>query len=160
MDGSRPGPAGGARHPAGPALFDQERDQQIDAGEASMGDDLVDYEVGSSPPAVVAVVVARGEALRLGAAIAALRDQDYPNLAVLVVDAGSPGDPTPRIAAELPTAYVRRLEADPGFAAAADEALVTVEGAPFLLFCHCGIVFDRGAVRALVEEAFLSLIHI
>src|SRR4029077_11442375 len=122
--------------PVGPALFDQERDQELDAGEAPMAEDLVDYEVGSSPPAVVAVVVAQGEALRLEAVVAALRDQDYPNLAVLVVDAGSPGDPTPRIAAELPTAYVRRLATDPGFAAAADEALVTVEGAPFLLFCH------------------------
>ena len=43
-----------------------------------------------------------------------------------------------------------------GFAAAANEALSTVEGATFLLFCHDDVALDPDAVRVMVEEAYRS----
>jgi GT2 family glycosyltransferase len=109
---------------------------------------------GSQVPSVVAVVVARGEAPHLEACLAGLRDSDYPDLTVLVmVPAGS--ELRARVAEVLPRAFVRPVEAD-GFAAAADDALATVAGAPFLLFCHDDVVPDPTAVRVLVEEAYRS----
>ena len=56
----------------------------------------------------------------------------------------------------MPNAYVRRLGTDGGFATAANEALRTIEGAPFLLFCHDDVVLDPDAVRIMVEEAYRS----
>ena len=83
--------------------------------------------------------------------LAALADQDYPSLSVLVIDAGSDGDPTDRVAAVLPDAYVRRLDDNPGFGAAANEVLAIVEGAAFYLLCHDDVALEPGAVRALVR---------
>ena len=73
---------------------------------------LVETPAPSRPaaPAVVAVVVTRNPGPWLEAAVEALAAQDYPNLAALYVDAASDTDPTPRIAAALPDAYVRRLD--------------------------------------------------
>ncbi len=107
-------------------------------------------------PPVVAVVVSSGTAAGLEAALVSLAGQDYPALSVLVLDNASDTDPTARIAAVLPTAYVRRLPAKVGFAAAANEALHTVEGSTFLLFCHDDVEFDPDAVRVMVEEAYRS----
>ncbi len=107
-------------------------------------------------PPVVAVVVTRNPGPWLEATIGSLAEQDYTDLTVLVVDCGSDDDPTPRVAAVLPRAFVRRLEADAGFANAANEALRTVEGATFLLLCHDDVVLDPSAVRVLVEEAYRS----
>ncbi len=107
-------------------------------------------------PPVVAVVVTSGTGQGLEAALASLAGQDYPALSVLVLDNATANDPTARIAAELPTAYVRRLAKKVGFAQAANEALHTVEGATFLLFCHDDIAFDPDAVRVMVEEAYRS----
>jgi GT2 family glycosyltransferase len=107
-------------------------------------------------PPVVAVVVTADPGPWLEDALAALDDQDYPNLSVLVVDAGSREDPTPRVAAVLPTAFVRRLPERRGFAAAANEVLHVVEGASHLLFCHDDVAPAPDAVRQLVEEAFRS----
>ncbi len=84
------------------------------------------------------------------------RAQDYPNLSVLVVDAASTVDPLPRIADALPAAYVRHLDHNPGFGAAANEVLDVVEGAAFYALCHDDIALDPSAIRALVEEAFRS----
>ena len=89
-------------------------------------------------------------------ALASLAAQDYPALSVLVLDNASDADPTARIAAALPTAFVRRLAENVGFAAAANEALSTVEGATFLLFCHDDVALDPDAVRVMVEEAYRS----
>ncbi|MCZ7526858.1 MAG: glycosyltransferase family 2 protein [Acidimicrobiia bacterium] len=110
----------------------------------------------AAPPAVVAVVVTKDPGPWFEATLAGLRDQDYPNLAVLVLDAGSAEDPTARIAAVHPRAFVRRLDGDPGFAAAANEALTAVEGAAFLLLCHDDVVPDPSCIRLLVEEAYRS----
>lgn len=107
-------------------------------------------------PAVVAVVVTSDAGPWLEEALTSLGAQDYPNLAVLVIDAASAIDPTPRIAATLPSAYVRRLDTNPGFAAAANDVIGVVEGASHYVFLHDDAAPDPDAIRLLVEEAFRS----
>ncbi|HVF32892.1 MAG TPA: glycosyltransferase family 2 protein [Acidimicrobiales bacterium] len=107
-------------------------------------------------PAVVAVVVTSEPGPWLEETLLALGRQDYPNLSVLVIDAASATDPTPRIAASLPSAYVRRLEANVGYAAAANEVIGVVEGASHYVLLHDDAAPDPDAVRLLVEEAFRS----
>jgi len=109
-------------------------------------------------PAVVAVMVAHDPGDWFVETLTSLAAQDYPALSVLVVDAAS-ADPVglrERVAAILPEAHLRRLDENPGFAMAADEALVAVQGAAFLLFCHDDVRLAPDAVRLLVEEAFRS----
>ncbi len=108
------------------------------------------------PPPVVAVVVTNNPGAWLEATLEGIRDSDYPNLAVLVLDAGSDEDPTARIAAVLPRAFVRRLETNVGFANAANEALDAVEGATFLFLFHDDVVLEPSTIRLLVEEAYRS----
>jgi len=105
---------------------------------------------------VAAVVVTCDPGWWLEPCLRALADQEYPQLAVLVVDAGSADDPTPRVAEVAPSAFVRRVRRRRGFAAAANEALETVEGASYLLLCHDDVVPAAGAVRAMVDEALRS----
>jgi GT2 family glycosyltransferase len=116
-------------------------------------------EGGRSPesevPTVAAVVVTRNPGPWLEQSLRSLAGQDYPSLAVLVVDAGSEDDTTARITGILPEAFVRRLP-DSGFGAAANEALYTVRNANFLLICHDDVVLDPAAVRLMLEEAFRS----
>jgi GT2 family glycosyltransferase len=106
-------------------------------------------------PTVAAVVVTRNPGSWLEEALRSFGSQDYPSLAVLVVDAASEEDPSERITGALPEAFVRRVP-HPGFAAAANEALHTVRNATFLLVCHDDVVLDPGAVRLMLEEAFRS----
>src|SRR5438067_1718386 len=108
-------------------------------------------------PSVVAVVVACDPGEWLEETLAALGEQDYPNLSVLVLDAGTNGDGlAARIAPVLPDAYVRRVDGNPPYGQAANEALLAVEGAAFYLFCHDDAAPDADAVRLLVEEALRS----
>jgi GT2 family glycosyltransferase len=107
-------------------------------------------------PAVVAVVVACDPGPWFPEALASLAAQDYPNLSVLVIDAGSGEDPSPAVAEVMPGAFVRRLETRAGFGTAANEVLGIVEGASHYLFCHDDVVLAPDAVRLLVEEAFRS----
>ena len=111
---------------------------------------------GQRVPPVVAVVVTHDPGPWLEDTLRSLAAQDYPELAVLVLDNGSAEDPTARIAAALPTAFVRRRKAGDGFAAAANDALASIEGASFLLFCHDDVSLDPDAVNVLVEEAYRS----
>ncbi|HTD50127.1 MAG TPA: glycosyltransferase [Acidimicrobiia bacterium] len=120
------------------------------------GPDRPEPEPEVAAPPVVAVVVTTGSGAGLEGTLGSLAGQDYPALSVLVLDDASDDDPTARIAATLPTAYVRRLTARVGFAAAANEALSAVEGATFLVFCHDDVAFDPDAVRVMVEEAYRS----
>ncbi|MBO0715461.1 MAG: glycosyltransferase family 2 protein, partial [Acidimicrobiales bacterium] len=60
------------------------------------------------------------------------------------------------MAAVFPTAYVRRLLSNHGFAASANRALGLVQGASHLLICHDDVAPEPDAVRLLVEEAFRS----
>lgn len=107
-------------------------------------------------PPVVAVMVTRDPGPWLEESLAALGESDYPALAVLVIDAGSAEDPTPRVASVLPSAFVRRVEGDVGFAVAANEARGSVTGATFLLLCHDDAAVAPDAIRLLVEEAYRS----
>lgn len=129
-----------------------------DRGDDSRGDDSrgEDFDPIAHAPPVVAVVVTHDAGPWLEECLASLGAQDYPNLSVLVVDAASAVDPLPRIAAALPAAYVRHLDHNPGFGAAANEVLEVVEGASFYALCHDDIALDPSAIRALVEEAFRS----
>ena len=110
----------------------------------------------ATAPAVVAVVVTHEPGPWLEECLEALGAQDYPNLSVLILDAGSTEDPTRRIADVLPSAYVRRLGRNPGYGAATNDVLEVVEGASHLLLCHDDVAPDPDAVRLLVEEAFRS----
>ncbi len=120
----------------------------------SNGGDPSDSASESVAPAVVAVVVAEGDVPHLEACLGALAASDYPDLTVLVI-AETEVDLAPRVASVLPTAFVRSVEAR-GFALGANDAIATVAGAPFLLFCHADVVPEPSAVRMLVEEAYRS----
>ena len=111
---------------------------------------------GPTAPAVVAVVVTHDPGPWFEEGLGSLAAQDYPDLTVLVIDAGSEQDPTERVAAACPAGFVRRLEANPGFGAAANEVLGMVEGADHLLICHDDVALGPGAVAAMVEEASRS----
>ncbi|MFN2607029.1 MAG: glycosyltransferase [Acidimicrobiales bacterium] len=108
-----------------------------------------------SAPPVVAVVVASELGDWFEEALDALGHQDYPNQSVLVVDGGPTDDPASRVAAVLPDAYLRRPRRT-GYAALANDALETVQGSAFLLFCHDDVALAPDAVRLLVEEALRS----
>ncbi len=123
---------------------------------ASGGDPASPPVEHPAAPPVVAVVVAHEPGDWFNAALDSLRVQDYPNLSVLVIDAASTTPIAPRVADVLPDAYVRRLEDNPGFGAAANEVLDVVEGAAFYLFCHDDVALAPDVVRSLVEEAFRS----
>ncbi len=110
----------------------------------------------AAPPAVMAVVVTRNPGPWLEQTLDSLSGQDYPRLTVLVVDAGSEADPTPRVTAVLPGAFVRRAPGRAGFGGAANEALGALDAATFLLACHDDVVLDPTALRLLVEEAYRS----
>lgn len=118
--------------------------------------------IESSPPApaVVAVLVTCDPGPWFEETLTSLAAQAYPNLSVLVVDAGSATDPTPAVASVLPGAFVRRLERRVGFGTAANEVLEIVEGASHFLFCHDDVVLAPDAIRLMVEEAFRSNIGV
>jgi GT2 family glycosyltransferase len=107
-------------------------------------------------PPVVAVVVTADAGASLEACITSLDQQDYPSLDVLVVDTAATEGVTNRVAAVMPTAYVRRRPDLDSYAAAANDVLVGIEGASFYLFCHDDVALAPDAVRLLVEEAFRS----
>ena len=124
-------------------------------------------EAGSSPgslaalmqtiaPPVVAVIVTSDPGDWFEETLRAFAAQDYPQLSVLVLDAGSASDPTPVVASVLPDAYVRRLTSNQGFGATANAVLTMVEGASLLLFCHDDVAPDPDAVHVMVEESFRS----
>lgn len=109
-------------------------------------------------PAVVVTVVAHDPGWWFEETLESIKVQDYPNISVFVVDTASADAAAlrARVAAVLPDAHLRRLDSDPGFAAAADEVLVAVQGAAFHLFCHDDVRLAPDVVRLLVEEAYRS----
>src|SRR3954468_5083041 len=116
----------------------------------------MDEQPSAGAPPVVAVVVTRDPGPWFEEALAALEAQEYPNLSVLVVDAGGDHGLTARVASVLPGAFVRRAPGALGFGAAANEVLDVVEGASHFLFCHDDVAPSPDSVRVLVEEAFRS----
>ena len=163
--GAPPGPVGPVEDDASEATPD-DRPTAPGDGTRAPGDLFADRylaEIESDPdpgpaPAVVVVMVAHDPGDWFAETLTSIAAQDYPALSVLVVDAAStdPADLRGRVAAVLPDAHLRRLDENPGFAMAADEALVAVQGASFLLFCHDDVRLAPDAVRLLVEEAFRS----
>ncbi len=121
----------------------------------------MDIDAPLAPP-VVAVVVVHQPGTWFEEALEALADQDYPNLNTLFLLAGGEVDADGRdlhqlITARLPSAFVRPLEANPGYGAAANEVLRLVEGeSGFFCFCHDDVALAPDAVRALVEELYRS----
>jgi GT2 family glycosyltransferase len=113
-------------------------------------------ELAAAVPPVVAVVVAHDPGAWFGTTLASLRDQTYPDLSVLVVDAASAEDLTSRVAEVLPEAHMHRLDHNPGFGPAANAVRELVEGAAFYVFCHDDVALEPDTIRALVEEAFRS----
>jgi GT2 family glycosyltransferase len=107
-------------------------------------------------PPVVAVIVTSNPGEWFEETLAAFGSQDYPELSILVLDAASTVDPTPRVASVLPGAFVRIMPTNKGFGATANEVLTMVEGASLLLLCHDDIAPDPDAVHILVEESFRS----
>ncbi len=158
-----PGVVPGAPSPkVGEDLDDEDFARELARGEEPGPDGGPDGPEGAEDdtpepvaPAVVAVVVT-SDGPGLEDTLSSLAAQDYPALSILVLDSGSAEDPTPRIASVAPRAFVRRLAENVGFAAAANEALGSVEGAAFLLFCHDDVVVEPSAVRVMVEEAYRS----
>ena len=119
-------------------------------------DGAEDPDPSTLAPPVVVALVAHDPGPWFEDALASLGAQDYPNLSVLVIDAGTTGDLIGRVAPVLPSAFVRRVEGNPGFGAAANDVLGVVEGAAFFCFCHDDVALDPGAIRSLVEEALRS----
>lgn len=111
--------------------------------------------LASGVPAVVAVVVTRNPGPWLEATLESIGQQEYASLSTLVIDAGSVVDPTDRVAAVLPSAFVK-LTNQSSFARAGNLALGAVEGAAFYLFCHEDCRLGPSVVQAMVEEAFRS----
>src|SRR3984957_12267229 len=107
-------------------------------------------------PQVVAVVVTCDPGPWFEESLAALAAQDYEELSVLVLDAGSAEDPSARVASVLPAAYVRRLGSNQGFGASANEVLTMVQGASHFLFWHDDVAPEPDAIPLLVEESFRS----
>ncbi|HET8929659.1 MAG TPA: glycosyltransferase family 2 protein [Acidimicrobiales bacterium] len=127
-----------------------------DATGGGDGDDPpVVPDVEAAPP-VVAVVVVHNAGDWLDELLVSLGNQNYENLSVLVIDAASDIDPTPRVARILPGAFVRRLESNVGYGPTINEILELVSGASFYCFCHDDVALDADAVHELVSEAFRS----
>lgn len=105
-------------------------------------------------PHVQVVVVAHDPGEWFAATLGAIAEQHYDNLSVLVVDAASVVPVAERVAAVLPDATCVRLEDNPGFGPACNEALAHAEGVAFHLFCHDDVVLSPDAIALLVAEAF------
>ena len=107
-------------------------------------------------PPVVAVVVAHDPGTWFEETLASIASQDYGELSVLVLDTGTTEGLPARVAAVLPSAYVRRFDQNRGFGATVNEVRSMVDGAAYYLICHDDIALDPDAVHLLVEEAFRS----
>ena len=70
-------------------------------------------------PPVVAVIVTNNPGEWFEDTLRAFASQDYPELSILVLDAASTVDPTPRVARVLPGAFVRLMPTNKGFGATA-----------------------------------------
>lgn len=110
--------------------------------------------VGEGAPSVVAVVVTKDPDDALDEVLEGLVSQEYANLSVLVIDAGSTVDPTVQIAGTAPSAFVKRVGRTSGFAAAANGVFGVIEGATFFLFLHDDAQLAPAAVQSMVAEAF------
>jgi GT2 family glycosyltransferase len=107
-------------------------------------------------PPVVAVIVAHDPGPWFEETLASIASQDYGELSVLVLDTGTDDGLPARVAAVLPSAYVRRMEENRGFGATVNQVRTMVDGAAYYLICHDDVALDDDAVHLMVEEAFRS----
>ncbi|MEO5725159.1 MAG: glycosyltransferase family 2 protein, partial [Ilumatobacteraceae bacterium] len=108
-------------------------------------------------PPVVAVMVVHEPGPWFDETLEALARQDYASLKLLFLVSGEAGDVPGRIRSRLPTAFVRAVEGDPGYAAAANEVLHLVEGENgFFCFLHDDVALDSSCIRLMVEELYRS----
>ncbi len=114
---------------------------------------ISDADAVDAPP-VVAVVVAANPGEQFAEMLESLGEQDYENLSVLVIDAGSDEPIADRVAEVLPEAYLHRLTGDPGWSVAANQSIELVSGSPFLLFCHDDVSLDEACVSTLMGELY------
>ncbi|HVB94219.1 MAG TPA: glycosyltransferase [Acidimicrobiales bacterium] len=110
----------------------------------------------SLAPPVVAVIVAHDPGPWFDETLASFAAQDYAEFSVLVLDCASREDLTGRVAASLPTAYVRRFDENHGYGATSNQVRSMVDGASYFLFCHDDVALFPDTVHLLVEEAFRS----
>lgn len=120
----------------------------------------MDVETPEAPPVVAVVVVHQPDAW-FDEVLAAYVAQDYPNLRMLFLLTGP--DPDLRVETEtrikmrLPNAFVRGLDANPGFGPSANEVLRLVDGDNgFFFIAHDDVAPDPSAIRLLVEELYRS----
>ena len=106
-------------------------------------------------PPVVAVLVTDGLGAWFEEALDAVREQDYGNLRVVVVDRGQHrvGE---QVLSKIPEAVVREAASSKGFGEAANTVQSVVEGAAFYLFLREDAVLAPDAVTRLVDEALES----
>jgi GT2 family glycosyltransferase len=119
--------------------------------------ELDDVEGPVEVPLVQGVLVTCDPGPNLPAVLASIAAQDYPALALLVVDTGSREVDAVEdaVRAGLPGArFVRRT--DRNLSAAANLPIEEGTSAPFLLLLHDDVRLDPDAVRQLVEEMFRS----
>lgn len=123
-----------------------------------IGDDALDDRDEVTAPAVVVVMVTHDPGWWFSETLTSIAEQQYPQISVLVIDAGSadPDGVRDRVAAVLPEAHLRRLDSNPGFGPAANESITAVQGAAFHLLCHDDVRLEPGVVGTLVEESFRS----
>ncbi len=107
----------------------------------------------SSPPLVVAVLVANDPGDWLEESLASLVECDYPNLSLMVVDNGSRVPIATRVVDSAPDAFLIRNESNLGFARAVNEAVKSVVSAAYLLICHDDVAVAPDAVSVMVEDA-------
>lgn len=123
-------------------------------------DEVDEFDEVESPveaPLVQAVLVVCDPGPTFPTVLASVAAQDYPALAVLVVDTGSRDVQTveEQVRAGLPGARFER-RTDRNLSAAANLPLSEGTTAPFLLVLHDDVRLDPDAVRLLVEETFRS----
>lgn len=123
-------------------------------GAAAFSVDPSGAEEAVDAPPVVAVVVASNPGDYFAEMLESLGNQDYENLSVLVIDAGSEEPIADRVAEVLPEAYLHRLTGDPGWSVAANQSIELVSGSPFLLFCHDDVVLNEQCVSTLMSELY------
>lgn len=112
---------------------------------------------GSLAPPVVIVMVVHQPGEWFSTVLDSVAAQDYSNLKSLFLLVGEPADLPATIRAKVPNSFVRAVEGNPGFGAAANEVLRLVEGENgFFCFMHDDVALDPGAIRQLVEEVYRS----
>lgn len=123
---------------------------------------MVEPNVVSSLPPVVAVVVAHDPGDWFAESLRGLAEQDYASLQTLILVTGREDDPVSlavqdTISTYLPTAVVRFLGGNPGFAASCNNVLNLVQGdSGFFCFMHDDVALAPDAITRLTEELYRS----